>query len=62
MLIVCRTPYDSELYLGLRDIFDENLSVSAFCKERKDDKLADDFPERAIEFVSSHFLNLIHQS
>jgi hypothetical protein len=42
----------------LHDVFDENLSISKFCKEFEDCEMTDDFPERAIEFLSSHFFEI----
>jgi hypothetical protein len=42
----------------LHDVFDENLSISKFCKEFEDCEMTDDFPERAIEFLSSQFFEI----
>jgi hypothetical protein len=47
-----------ELYFRLYEIFNDNLSISTFCKEFCSFEMTEDFPERGIEFLSSHFYEI----
>jgi hypothetical protein len=46
---------NSELYFLIVDPTIENLTVSSFCTEFVHPIFYDDFPERAIDFLASHF-------
>jgi hypothetical protein len=47
-----------ELYFRLHDIFDENVNISKFCKDFSEIEMTSDFPERGIEYLSSHFYEI----
>jgi hypothetical protein len=44
-----------ELYFVLYEVFNKNMNISKFCKEIGDCEMNEDFRDRGIEFVSSHF-------
>jgi hypothetical protein len=47
-----------ELYFGLHSVFNKDLNISTFCREFGDCEMNEDFPDRGIEFVSSHFYEI----
>jgi hypothetical protein len=52
---IARELWNFELYFEMYDLFDENVTVSEFCREFACFETAEHLPDRAIDFLSSHF-------
>jgi hypothetical protein len=57
-LSIAKELWNWELYFCLYDMINDNVPICTFCKEFGDCEMFENLPDRAIEFISSHFFEI----